>query len=90
MLLTCVENRRAEMIAEKKLGLNEKMTDHRDILTFILDDCQFDATQTNWTDLELLEYVRLSETSRFRSSLTQIPQMLNFIAGGMNDKNRNI
>ncbi|KAK1450381.1 cytochrome P450 [Colletotrichum melonis] len=57
MLLTCVENRRAEMIAEKKLGLSEKITEHRDILTFILEDCQFDNTQTNWTDLELLEYM---------------------------------
>ncbi|KAK6213523.1 cytochrome P450 [Colletotrichum tabaci] len=56
MLLTCVENRRHEMMAEKKLGLDEK-TDRRDILTFILEDCQFDATQTNWTDLELLEYM---------------------------------
>ncbi|TQN68641.1 Cytochrome P450 monooxygenase FUM15 [Colletotrichum shisoi] len=56
MLLTCVENRRHEMMAEKKLGLEEK-TDRRDILTFILEDCQFDATQTNWTDLELLEYM---------------------------------
>ncbi|GJC99133.1 cytochrome P450 [Colletotrichum higginsianum] len=56
MLLTCVENRRHEMMAEKKLGLEDK-TDRRDILTFILEDCQFDATQTNWTDLELLEYM---------------------------------
>ncbi|KAJ0158689.1 11-oxo-beta-amyrin 30-oxidase [Colletotrichum tanaceti] len=56
MLLTCVENRRHEMMAEKKLGLEEK-TDRRDILTFILENCQFDATQTNWTDLELLEYM---------------------------------
>ncbi|OBR04496.1 LOW QUALITY PROTEIN: Cytochrome P450 [Colletotrichum higginsianum IMI 349063] len=56
MLLTCVENRRHEMMAEKKLGLEDK-TDRHDILTFILEDCQFDATQTNWTDLELLEYM---------------------------------
>ncbi|OHE92555.1 cytochrome P450 [Colletotrichum orchidophilum] len=63
MLLTCVENRRAEMIAEKKLGLNERKAEHRDILTFILEDCQFDATQTNWTDLELLEYASGHETT---------------------------
>ncbi|OHW90548.1 cytochrome p450 [Colletotrichum incanum] len=57
MLLTCVENRRHEMMAEKKLGLNTSKTERRDLLTFILEDCQFDATQTNWTDLELLEYM---------------------------------
>ncbi|GKT63065.1 cytochrome P450 [Colletotrichum tofieldiae] len=57
MLLTCVENRRHEMMVEEKLGLNQNKTDRRDLLTFILEDCQFDATQTNWTDLELLEYV---------------------------------
>ncbi|KAK2009659.1 cytochrome P450 [Colletotrichum eremochloae] len=57
MLLTCVENRRHEMMAEKKLGLDGSQTDRRDILTFILEDCQFDASQTSWTDLELLEYM---------------------------------
>ncbi|KAK1998024.1 cytochrome P450 [Colletotrichum falcatum] len=57
MLLTCVENRRHEMTAEKKLWLDESQTDRRDILTFILEDCQFDGIQTNWTDLELLEYM---------------------------------
>ncbi|GJC83275.1 cytochrome P450 monooxygenase FUM15 [Colletotrichum liriopes] len=57
MLLTCVENRRHEMMVEEKLGINQNKTDRRDLLTFILEDCQFDATQTNWTDLELLEYM---------------------------------
>ncbi|OLN96226.1 Cytochrome P450 3A16 [Colletotrichum chlorophyti] len=57
MLLTCVENRRLEMMAEKKHGSGQSKTERRDILTFILEDCQFGANQTKWTDLELLEYM---------------------------------
>ncbi|GKT40530.1 cytochrome P450 monooxygenase fum15 [Colletotrichum spaethianum] len=57
MLLTCVENRQHEMMVEKRLGLNENNTGRRDILSFILEDCQLDATQTNLRDLELLEYM---------------------------------
>ncbi|KAF9873905.1 cytochrome P450 [Colletotrichum karsti] len=56
MLLNCVENRTMEMRSEK-MGFFEKRPDRRDILTFILEDCQFEEGDREWTDKELLEYM---------------------------------
>ncbi|TDZ41262.1 Cytochrome P450 monooxygenase FUM15 [Colletotrichum trifolii] len=56
MLLNCVGNRRMEVLSEMKTGA-EKNSDRRDILTFILEDCQLEEMDRDWTDLELLEYM---------------------------------
>lgn len=56
MLLNCVGNRMMEMKTEEKFPSDRKV-DRRDILTFIMEDCQFENSERQWTDLELLEYV---------------------------------
>ncbi|KAF6805705.1 cytochrome P450 [Colletotrichum musicola] len=55
MLLNCVGNRMMEMKTEKSVG--EEKVDRRDILTFIMEDCQFEDGKRQWTDMELLEYM---------------------------------
>ncbi|KAF6806701.1 cytochrome P450 [Colletotrichum sojae] len=54
MLLNCVGNRMMETKTEKSVG---KELERRDILTFIMEDCQFEGGERQWTDLELLEYM---------------------------------
>lgn len=57
MLLNCVGNRTMEMMREKRGLDGEKRSERRDILTFIMEDCQFEEGERLWTDEELLEYM---------------------------------
>ncbi|KAL0938497.1 cytochrome P450 [Colletotrichum truncatum] len=56
MLLNCVGNRLMETKKDKE-RLRGLKSERRDILTFILEECQFDEKEREWTDLELLEYM---------------------------------